>query len=64
MLQGMDTILVNRRDLGDFSHGYFAKSRDVIKDIFDVLKRDAGPEDRLSLVSVTEGQSKFWKMLD
>jgi esterase/lipase superfamily enzyme len=64
VLQGMDTILVNSRDLGDFSHGYFAKSRDVIKDIFDVLKKNAGPEDRLSLVSVTEGESKFWRMLD
>lgn len=62
VLQGMDTIMVNDKNLGDFSHGYFASSRDVINDVFAVLKRNANPDERHSLVSVTEGESVFWKM--
>ena len=64
VLEGMDTVMVNDANLGDFSHGYFASSRDVIKDVFDILQKNAAPHLRHSLVREIEGEAVFWRMRD
>lgn len=62
VINGMDTVLVNRDDLGAFGHGYFASSRTVISDMFSLLKWNTDPKDRHSLKAVIDGSNAYWKI--
>ncbi len=61
VLEGMDTILVNDKDLGDYAHGYFAASRTVLNDIFQLLQADTPPSKRFTLDSVI-GETSYWRI--
>jgi esterase/lipase superfamily enzyme len=64
VLGGMDTIVVNDKDLGDFAHGYIGKSRDVLNDVFALLKGNTPPSERFSVESVVEGARSYWRLKD
>ncbi len=59
---GMDTVLVNDLDLGDFKHNYFASSRTMLSDIFEVLKRNSAPHERHSIEVVVADGLKYWRI--
>ncbi|MGP4749877.1 alpha/beta hydrolase [Agrobacterium pusense] len=62
VLEGMDTILVNDKDLGDYAHGYFAASRTVLNDIFQLLQSDTPPSKRFTLESVIGSETSYWRI--
>lgn len=64
VLSGMDTVLVNDRDLGDYSHGYVGSSRTILNDIFSLLKQDAPPHERHAIEAVNESGVNYWKIRD
>lgn len=64
ILEGMDTVLVNDSDLGDFAHGYISNSRVVLSDIFNLLKHNLPPQERYSIEEVANGPERYWKLRD
>lgn len=62
VLDGMDTIIVNDLDLGDFSHGYLSSSRAILSDVFTLLKKNSPPESRHAIEPVLSGTSKYWRI--
>jgi len=62
VLEGIDTILVNDLDLGDFSHGYIASSRTILTDIFSLLKSNTPPQDRHAIEAVSNDGLNFWRI--
>ncbi|WP_234636101.1 alpha/beta hydrolase [Allorhizobium ampelinum] len=62
VLKGMDTVVVNDNDLGDFSHGYIATSRTILNDIFAVLKHNRAPHERFALEAVSMDGLSFWRI--
>lgn len=62
VFSGLDTIVVSDKKLLDFSHGYVANSRNVLKDVFDLLKHNSNPQDRFAIESVTESSGSFWRI--
>jgi len=59
VLEGMDTVLVNNKDLGFLSHGYVGSSRSVLTDIHALLKGNEHPSKR-SMVEVAGPD--FWRI--
>jgi esterase/lipase superfamily enzyme len=57
VMNGMDTVLVNKLDLGDFSHGYVGTSRAILNDMYSLLKDNEEPSKRYSLVA--EGLNRW-----
>ncbi len=64
VLEGMDTILVNRTDLGDFGHSYVGSSRSVLADIFALLKTNSPPEERHAIERAFAAGSAYWRIRD
>lgn len=62
LLEGMDTVLVNDVDLGDFSHGYIGTSRAILGDIFSLLKTNSPPDERHALEAVSVGARGYWRI--
>jgi esterase/lipase superfamily enzyme len=62
LLEGIDTILVNDLDLGDFSHNYLVKSRTILADIFGVLKHGLAPDDRHAVDRIESEPVPYWKI--
>ncbi|UWR60260.1 alpha/beta hydrolase [Phaeobacter inhibens] len=62
VMSGMDTVVVNDLDLGNFSHGYVGTSRSTLNDIFSLLKRNDPPERRYSLELASEAGHEFWRI--
>ncbi|TMV03317.1 alpha/beta hydrolase [Ruegeria sediminis] len=62
VLNGMDTVIVNSPDLGDFSHGYISSSRTILNDIFALLKSNTPPSDRYSLVQHDAAGAICWRL--
>ncbi|QDZ03043.1 alpha/beta hydrolase [Nitratireductor mangrovi] len=62
VLNGMDTIAVNDKELGDLSHGYFSTSRTVLSDIFTILKHNSPPSDRHSIEEAVQDNLLFWRL--
>ncbi|WP_281701320.1 alpha/beta hydrolase [Acetobacter malorum] len=61
-LDGMDTILVNKKDLGSFFHGYIGASRSILSDIFSLLKENTPPEKRFSIQPIVDTDYSYWKI--
>ncbi len=59
VMNGMDTVWVNNKELGNFSHGYLGSSRAVLSDLYNILKNNLDPENRHSLVQQPDGCWKF-----
>lgn len=64
VLSGMDTIVVNDDDLGDFAHGYIGTSRVVLNDVHALLKTNAPPSERFSVEKVEDGSEIYWRLKD
>ncbi|AQS49307.1 hypothetical protein BMG03_17040 [Thioclava nitratireducens] len=62
VLSGMDTVLVNDLDLGNFSHAYVGSSRTILSDIFALLKSNAEPVDRHAIERVSDNFGNYWRM--
>lgn len=62
VLDGMDTIIVNDSDLGDFSHGYLSSSRAILSDVFTLLKGNSPPDNRHAIEPVFDGTTKYWRI--
>jgi len=62
VLDGMDTIIVNDSDLGDFSHGYLSSSRAILSDVFTLLKENSPPDNRHAIEPVFDGTTKYWRI--
>ncbi|MCP1214397.1 alpha/beta hydrolase [Acetobacter okinawensis] len=61
-LAGMDTILVNKKDLGSFYHGYIGSSRSILSDIFSLLKNNTPPAKRFSIEPIINPNCSYWKI--
>ncbi len=46
VVPGIDTIEVTKFNLLNLGHGYYAAAESVLTDMFDLLKRNASPDDR------------------
>ena len=64
VLQGMDTVLVNDLDLGDFAHGYVGASRTVLSDIFTLLSANLSPNERHAIEAISVGDLAYWRIKD
>ncbi len=64
VVRGIDTIEVPRFNVFDFlGHGYYAEAEGLLHDIFDLIRRNAPPEDRQRLTSAkTESGLAYWIM--
>lgn len=64
VLEGMDTVLVNNLNLGEFAHGYIGASRTVLSDIFALLSTNLPPSERHAIESVSVGGLEYWRIKD
>ncbi|TAN18644.1 MAG: alpha/beta hydrolase [Rhizobiaceae bacterium] len=64
VFNGMDTVIVNKLGLGNFSHGYPASSRIIMSDIFNLLKANKPPSERYAIESVSLDGVQYWRMKD
>jgi esterase/lipase superfamily enzyme len=62
VLSGVDTVVINDQDLGDFSHGYLGSSRTVLGDVFYLLQHNLTPKDRHSLQEVSDSSGIYWRI--
>jgi esterase/lipase superfamily enzyme len=62
VVEGIDTVEVSNIDLTFLGHGYFADARDLLGDIYHLLRYNASPDDRLGLQVVQVGVRKYWKI--
>nr|WP_261368371.1 alpha/beta hydrolase [Pseudosulfitobacter koreense] len=62
VLNGMDTIIVNDLDLGDFSHAYLSSSRTILSDVFTLLKENTPPDNRHAIEPAGNGTAKYWRI--
>lgn len=62
VLTGMDTILVNGLDLGNFSHTYVSSSRTILNDMHYLLKNGLAPSERHSLELVRDTTPNYWRI--
>lgn len=68
VFDGIDTIEVQNTDLFDLfdlNHGYFATAAGVLHDMFDLLRRNASPDERQRPTPASTGNgSTYWKLQD
>ncbi|MEO0487199.1 MAG: alpha/beta hydrolase [Pseudomonadota bacterium] len=64
-MTGLDTIIVNEKELGALAHGYVASSRAVLNDIHALLQSNMPPSDRFSIKAVDQHAGlTVWKLVD
>lgn len=60
---GVDTVVVSAVDLSVLGHGYVAEARDVLHDMYDLLRRDAAPGARMGLRPArTPAGEPYWEV--
>jgi esterase/lipase superfamily enzyme len=59
IVPSIDTVQVTQFNLLDFGHGYWAKAREVVTDIYQLMRYSAAPP-RLGLNSKVSPKGKFW----
>lgn len=64
ILTGMDTVLVNNMNLGQFSHGYVGSSRAILNDIYNLIENNLPPDRRHGLEEVVDGPEMYWRIKD
>ena len=62
VLQGVDTVIVNDMNLGDFKHGYVSSSRTILSDMFSILKHGLSPHERHSMEPVSDSFGNYWRI--
>jgi esterase/lipase superfamily enzyme len=61
IVPGIDTVEVSDIDLTVLGHGYFAEASAVLYDMFDLLKSNRGPEQRVRLAPKrTTDNREYW----
>jgi esterase/lipase superfamily enzyme len=61
VVPGIDTITVSNLDLTGLAHGYVAEARDVLQDIYRLLREGSPPEKRFGLRrEVTSEGGQYW----
>lgn len=61
---GIDTVDVPGFNLLDLGHSYYAEAAPVLHDVFDLIRRNAVPEDRQRLARVTtESGEVYWRIV-
>lgn len=59
VVEGIDTIDASNVMTDRLGHGYFAESKELIDDIFDVTKFNKNPKDR-NLKEYTQNEKTYW----
>ncbi|WP_422003146.1 alpha/beta hydrolase [Roseovarius mucosus] len=62
VLEGVDTIVVNDLNLGDFKHGYVSSSRTILSDMFSLLKHGLSPNERHSMEAISDNYGNYWRI--
>lgn len=60
VVPGIDTIEVTDIDLTLIGHGYFSNAEPVLYDMFDLLRKDSSPRDRIRLKPRPEINPEYW----
>ncbi|MDX9973325.1 MAG: alpha/beta fold hydrolase [FCB group bacterium] len=64
VVNGVDTIEVPDFDLDILGHGYYAGAAGVLHDMFDLLRRDAPPDDRQRIEKQQPaGGAPYWRIV-
>ncbi|MXQ08014.1 alpha/beta hydrolase [Alphaproteobacteria bacterium GH1-50] len=64
VMSGLDTVVVNNTDLTMLGHSYVGSSREVLSDIFHLLKDNAAPTDRFTVEAAETLGIAHWKLKD
>jgi esterase/lipase superfamily enzyme len=64
VMDGLDTVLVNDNDLGEWSHGYIGRSRSVLADVHAILTKNSPPQERFSIRTHEVSGTRIWKLAD
>jgi len=63
VVSGIDTIDIPQFNLLDLGHGYYAEAAPVLHDMFDLLRRNAPPNDRQRLhQELNEENAIYWQL--
>lgn len=63
VMENMDTVIVDGKDLGDWiGHGYVSSSRTFLNDIFALLKNGAHPKDRFAMERYVIDKVTCWRL--
>jgi len=62
IVEGIDTVQVSNIDLTLLGHGYFADSRILLEDIYDLLTRNTPPDNRRIRLQPAPGGKNYWIM--
>jgi esterase/lipase superfamily enzyme len=62
IVEGIDTVQVSNIDLTLLGHGYFADSRILLEDIYDLLTRNTPPDNRRIRLQPAPGGENYWIM--
>lgn len=64
VMSGLDTVLVNNTDLTMIGHNYVGSSREVLSDMFHLLKSNTAPKDRFTVEATGSAGNIHWKLKD
>jgi hypothetical protein len=59
LIRGVDTIDASPIDLGLLGHGYFAENKQVIDDLFMLIRHGLSPDSR-NLRRKSNGELAYW----
>ncbi|MBN2022394.1 MAG: alpha/beta hydrolase [Pirellulales bacterium] len=63
VVEGVDTIEVPGFDILSLGHSYYAEAAAILHDLFDLIRRNADPDDRQRLVPMTtETGARYWRI--
>ena len=62
VLPELDTVNVSDVDLSMLGHGYIASCRTVLTDMHQLLRSGIGPDRRVALRSVDDGNGRYWRI--
>jgi esterase/lipase superfamily enzyme len=60
VVDGIDTIEVSNIDLTFLGHGYFAEARDLLQDMYLLLRQNQSPNQRFGLQQMQQNGQDYW----
>lgn len=63
VVPGVDTVDVGAIDLSRFGHGYVAEAEAVLYDIFELVRRNTPPQQRVGIEAIDAVAGKYWKFV-
>lgn len=61
LMNGIETIDASHVDTGFLGHSYFADSKSVLSDIFNIINNGQAPDNRFGLKPITTAAGKYWE---